>query len=132
MASCDPCAAQPLNTTELQQAGVFWLNPFNRDVFITRLHVRYTRDKFPEDLVFQETSNREQFQGRYILRHPFKGEPTCPTAKQYRQELNQRLNKEAQTLAQLTGWNLEDIKRKAPQIQSLNLSWWQQFWDFTR
>src|SRR4028118_2378130 len=73
MASCDPCSAEPLNPEELKKAGVFWLTPnTSNNVFITRLHVRYTRQKFPEDLMFQETSNHQQFQGRYILRHPFK------------------------------------------------------------
>ncbi|MDY6941359.1 MAG: DUF2330 domain-containing protein, partial [Cyanobacteriota bacterium] len=80
MGWCDPCAANPLSREELQKAGVFWLegasnpnsrlNPNANNVFITRLHVRYTRDKFPEDLQFQETGNRQNFQGRYIIRHP--------------------------------------------------------------
>jgi hypothetical protein len=43
----------------------------NTNVYITRLHVRYTRDKFPEDLMFQETANRRFFQGRYVMNHPF-------------------------------------------------------------
>lgn len=72
---CDPCAAAPPSVEEMRQVGVFWLpeNPEFRDinVFITRLHVRYTRDKFPEDLTFQETNNRGQFQGRYVMHHPF-------------------------------------------------------------
>jgi hypothetical protein len=64
----------PLSPEELRKAGVFWLNSNDStNVFITRLHVRYSRDKFPEDLMFQETSNRQQFQGRYILNHPFTG-----------------------------------------------------------
>lgn len=73
MGNCNPCSADPLNREELKDAGVFWLDKnsaseiappgFRRlspssKVFITRLHVCYTRDKFPEDLMFQETSNR--------------------------------------------------------------------------
>ena len=64
MSTCDPCSAEPLNQEELKDAGVFWLNQQNsnnrwggNNVFITRLHVRYTRDKFPEDLKFQSTFN---------------------------------------------------------------------------
>ena len=45
-----------------------------QNVFITRLHVRYDAAHFPEDLVFQETADRENFQGRYVLRHPWTGE----------------------------------------------------------
>jgi hypothetical protein len=93
-------------------------------VFITRLHVRYTRDKFPEDLMFQETSNRDSFQGRYVLRHAFTGEATCQEGRRYVRSLPQRYEKEAQTLARLTGWNIDDIRKKLPQAQKL--SWWQQ------
>ena len=45
-----------------------------QNVFLTRLHLRYDAAHFPEDLVFQETADRENFQGRYILRHPWTGE----------------------------------------------------------
>ncbi|MEO0532780.1 MAG: DUF2330 domain-containing protein [Cyanobacteria bacterium P01_A01_bin.123] len=78
MRGCDPCAADPLNYDELRQAGVFWISPqTDTNVFVTRLHVRYTRDKFPEDLIFQTTNNRRFFQGRYVLNHPFTGNAKC-------------------------------------------------------
>jgi hypothetical protein len=38
---------------------------------------------FPEDLVFQETGDRESFQGRYVLRQPFTGNATCSAADAY-------------------------------------------------
>ena len=41
---------------------------------MTRLHVRYDDAHFPEDLVFQETADRTNFQGRYVLRHEWKGQ----------------------------------------------------------
>src|SRR5262245_30210124 len=54
MAWCDPCSADPLTPEELRKSGVFWDQEQGRgSVFITRIHARYTRDKFPEDLVFQ-------------------------------------------------------------------------------
>jgi hypothetical protein len=167
MSSCDPCSSEPLNPTELRQAGVFWLDTENpnsgtpprltglsasqfrttppstsppspsspspappilpqqsfsqpRGVFITRLHVRYSRDRFPEDLMFQTTGNREQFQGRYVLRHPFEGNLGCDAGKQYQQDLPRRFEKEAQTLANLTNWDIQDIrnKQKTPRRQS--------------
>lgn len=142
MSNCDPCSAEPLSQEELKQAGVFWLespqpssgamSPMLRrpmpvvdsGVFITRLHVRYTRDKFPEDLMFQETSNRDSFQGRYVLRYPFTGEANCQDGRRYRRSLPQRYEQEAQTLSRLTGWKIDDIRRKLPQVQKL--SWWQQ------
>ncbi|GAB1538996.1 hypothetical protein NUACC21_16610 [Scytonema sp. NUACC21] len=92
--------------------------PFpSNGVFITRLHVRYTRDKFPEDLMFQETSNRESFQGRYILQHPFRGEITCDAGREYKQSLPKRFEREAQTLAKLTNWKIQEIRNKMKQVQ---------------
>lgn len=146
MANCDPCSATPLTPEELRAAGVFWLNqnpsdgrggfrrpPMpNNNVFITRLHVRYTRDKFPEDLMFQETSNQQLFQGRYILRHPFKGEASCDAGQEYRRGLVTRLDREAQTLARLTNWDINDIRRNLPQISVEPVPFWRNIWDTIR
>jgi hypothetical protein len=129
MGNCDPCSADPLNPEELRQAGVFWLNSnMSSNVFITRLHVRYSRDKFPEDLMFQETSNRQQFQGRYILRHPFTGEMECSAGRQYKQSLNQRFEQEAETLVKLTGWKIQDIRKKIDFVQGESIPWWRNLW----
>ena len=128
MAGCDPCSAAPLTTDELKQAGAFWVaSDMPTNVFLTRLHVRYTRDRFPEDLMFQTTNNRESFQGRYILRHPFTEQPTCRAGWDYQRSLPRTLEQQAQTLARLTGWNIRNIREKLPQIQSYVLPWWQQF-----
>jgi hypothetical protein len=94
------------------------------NVFITRLHVRYTRDRFPEDLMFQTTGNRDQFQGRYVLRHPFKGEMNCEAAQQYLRSLPPRFEQEAQTLAQLTNWNINEIRNKQPRRQHQGFLGW--------
>ena len=69
--------------TQLRALGVFWLDADRdalmrdrggaADVFVTRLHLRYDAAHFPEDLVFQETADRTNFQGRYVLRHPWTG-----------------------------------------------------------
>lgn len=146
MSWCDPCAADPLTNDELRQLGAFWVpdaGPGGRigpripvpvpsgvpGVFITRLHVRYDNAHFPEDLVFQETADRTNFQGRYVLRHAWSGDSTCDAAVRYRAELTQRHEREAQTLAMLTGWNITDIRR------SMNIgaapepaAWWQRIW----
>ena len=84
---CDPCAADPLSTDELRRLGVFWADegasgPPN--VFLSRLHVRYDNAHFPEDLVFQETGDRANFQGRYVLRHAWTGGDSCAAATEYR------------------------------------------------
>ncbi|MEM9451342.1 MAG: DUF2330 domain-containing protein [Cyanobacteria bacterium P01_E01_bin.6] len=132
MSNCDPCSAQPLNQAELRQAGVFWLDAgaTNR-VFVSRMHVRYTRDKFPEDLRFQETPNTELFQGRYVLNHPFVSEDDadCQEAEDYRRSLPQRFEQEAQTLARLTGWDINEIRQKLPSVDVQPVPWWRRFWN---
>ena len=132
-------------TDELRQLGVFWLTASGptpprapgrplpaqaQDVFLTRLHVRYDAEHFPEDLTFQETADRANFQGRYILRHPWQGTETCREAEQYRASLPPRWDQEARMLASLTGWNLEDIREKIPSNGSAPdpQQWWRKLW----
>jgi hypothetical protein len=105
------------------------------NAFITRLHVRYDGEHFPEDLVFQETANRENFQGRYVLRQPWKGTAACSAADEYRGQLRKRQDLEAQTLATLTGWDINTIRRKASGTTQISdatpagRSWWQKLWE---
>jgi hypothetical protein len=82
------------------------------NVFITRLHVRYDATTFPEDLMFQETADRSNFQGRYILRHPFTGDAKCTAGQDYARSLDIRFAQEAATLSTLTGWDMADIAKK--------------------
>jgi len=112
MSWCDPCASDPLNAEELKSLGVFWLEAGAQNTFITRLHVRYDAPHFPEDLVFQETADQSNFQARYVLRHPFKGDTTCDAYREYRKAVRDRRDKEAETLASLTGWDIRSIRRK--------------------
>ena len=129
MGSCDPCSAEPLNPEELRKSGVFWLDSsVNSNVFLTRLHVRYSRDKFPEDLMFQETANNQFFQGRYVIHHPFNGESKCDAGKQYQRSLPRRFEQESQTLARLTGWSIQDIRKKNNVPISLSSPWWRALW----
>ena len=129
MSWCDPCAANPLSQSELRELGVMWLDegddenvPMPRpgfggpqpvDAFVTRLHVRYDGKTFPEDLNFQVTGDRENYQGRYVLRHPWRGDyGQCEAAGEYAETLVERWDEEAESLAKLTGWELEEIKQK--------------------
>ena len=135
MSTCDPCAAEPLNQEELKQAGVFWLNSNSNNgmsrnnVFMTRLHVRYTRDKFPEDLQFQSTSDRSNFQGRYVIRHPYKGNLSCEAGKKYQQELKWRQEEEVYTLAELTRWEPEEISDRIDSTEAEPFPWWEDIWN---
>jgi hypothetical protein len=113
MAWCDPCAADPLSPEELKKLGAPRSGPNPPSFYVSRLHVRYDAQHFPEDLVFQETGDHQNFQGRYVLRHPFTGQTQCAAADAYRRELSARQEQEAQNLARLTGWPIEEIRRKA-------------------
>jgi hypothetical protein len=133
MSWCDPCAADPLSKDQLRKLGVSVDND-NQPTFVSRLHARYDAAHFPEDLVFQETSNQENFQGRYVLRHPFKGSPQCLEATRYEGDLSTRREREAQNLAQLTGWKIEDIRRKAQSAKIADAAgpaetpWYRKLW----
>ncbi|MGE0408655.1 MAG: DUF2330 domain-containing protein [Amphiplicatus sp.] len=141
---CDPCAADPLSNAELQELGVYWLDgeggaglrrpqPQSADVFVTRLHLSYDNAHFPEDLFFKETGDRSNFQGRYVLRHPYRGEAKCEAGKAYRAALPDRFEKEAQTLASLTGWDIDDIRERMkeqgqPFDPPKKTLWWKRLW----
>jgi MYXO-CTERM domain-containing protein len=100
--SCDPCPTPPLNDSELKTLGsdVLPAESQNQGMVLTRLHARYSKESFSEDLVFKETSaivggrefgsdakgNVEQgfrtdssnnFQARYVIRHAWQGAITC-------------------------------------------------------
>jgi hypothetical protein len=119
---CDPCAAKPMSQEELSELGARWLaggpaegRQFlpsgDADAFVTRLHVRYDAKSFPEDLNFVETADRENFQARYVMHHPFVG-ATCGAANVYRNSLPARFRREATNAADLTGWQEKDIESR--------------------
>ena len=120
MAWCDPCAADPMTNKELVELGARWIESDDdkaftsrgggSNAFVTRLHVRYDDKTFPEDLVLLETKDRSNFQGRYVLRHPWKGKMSCPAGEQYRASLQPRFKKEAENLSNLTGWSQREIE----------------------
>jgi hypothetical protein len=143
MSWCDPCAAEPLSAAELRGAGVFWPDDaipsgapvpqarpgVAQPVMLTRLHLRYTPETLPEDLMFQETHDRQNFQARYILRHPWRGDPNaCAEAKVYFDALGQRQEREAQTLADLTAWELAGIRSRMNLQTASQQNWWDRLW----
>jgi hypothetical protein len=141
MGWCDPCASQPLSPDELRALGVWWLDDAvapggSATPFLTRLHVRYDRAHFPQDLVLQETDDRANFQARYVLRHEWTGAGECDNGRQYRQGLPQRREKEARALAELTGWELPAIRGRMalqsdwthPGERFDTVQWWERIW----
>jgi len=104
--SCDPCPGPTLDPSEVSLLGGDVLPSANQgfnDFVLTRLHARYTKDSLGEDLVFKTAKpivgGREvpgpdgkletgahgdsynYFQGRYAIRHPWKGALNCSNPK---------------------------------------------------
>jgi hypothetical protein len=119
---CDPCVAVAPSVQDLVQAGVWWVTRdwsdysdvntdeeiYSDNVYFTRLHVRYNRNSFPQDLQFQLTPNTENFQARYIITHPATGDFNCDAGKKYLKELKKRRQGELEMLANLTGKGYDD------------------------
>ena len=82
--------------------------------------------------MFQETQDSENFQVRYVLRHPWQGSAhSCPEAQSYFEALHQRRQAEALTLADLTGWKIDEIYRKQgidPSGMTKPATWWRDLW----
>jgi hypothetical protein len=110
-----------MTNSEMSELGASWVPgspnnpaanllpvPMPAEGYVTRLHVRYDAQSFPEDLNFIETSDHESFQARYVMHHPFEG-GSCSAAKTYRASLPARFKKEAENLANLTVWTEADI-----------------------
>jgi hypothetical protein len=141
MGWCDPCAADPLSSRELESLGVWWLTgqqssltgqrmiappSMGAPVFVTRLHVRYDTQHFPEDLMFKVTQDSSNFQGRYIIRHPWKGQISCPAGQEYLKQVARRQEQEAQTLASLTGWDIQQVRARLPQLPNAGTQDWKE------
>jgi hypothetical protein len=129
---CDPCAADPPSREELRSLGAFWQTADTggaQDVFLTRLHIRYDGRHFPEDLVLQETADQTNFQGRYVLRHPYSGTISCG-AETYRRDLRRRQETEARNVASLTGWGIDGIRnRMGLGSEAEEPKWYEKIWN---
>ncbi len=118
LTTCDPCPSPPLTREEQRALGVWWLDD-DPSVFVTRLHARYDRASFPEDLVLQTTADRANFQCRVVVHNEWTGEARCENANTYRKSLPSRRAREAAALAELTGWPLDRIRTS----MGVNTAW---------
>ena len=132
---CDPCTieAEAIPTLDdLKSMGAWWSNE-SPETLITRLHVRYNPNTFPEDLEFQEITPEKlvdkpdiagrsfpqwagvDFQARYVIRRPI-GSAVCISRWQYHQTMAQS----AKNLAMLTGWDMGKIRQQIAADRRLN------------
>lgn len=112
---CDPCPSPPLTYDDLKMAGVDWVEPQNAkwgnglylgDLFVTRMHVRYNRSTFPQDLAFQTTPNQTRFQCRYVVHNPAYGDLSCAKGQEYVRMLIKRRQGELKEMASIAGWSM--------------------------
>jgi hypothetical protein len=100
--SCDPCPGPTLDQADFLTLGADVLEVQGGGWVITRLHARFEKDAAIADLIFQaadpvvggrerydeegvletgaKTSSVNNFQGRYIIRHPWDGPTDCEDA----------------------------------------------------
>lgn len=134
--TCDPCTAPYLTPAELRSLGAFWIP---RDsygvgqVMLTRLHLRYDAAHFPEDLQLQETTDRANWQARYVIHHPYAGTDECPQLAAYHKSLWDRRRNEAQNYCDLTGADLGSVRRRMEVAEDWSkpdesLNWWERMW----
>lgn len=111
---CDPCVGPPPIFSDFKEAGVDWAinsnNQASSEVFFTRLHVRYSRETHPQDLLFHVTPNKEHFQARYILTNPATGDLNCKEGQRYCAQLVKKRANELDQLHELTSWNTTQYK----------------------
>lgn len=134
--SCDPCTAPYLRAEELRSLGAFWISAGTPDpgsAVLTRLHLRYDAEHFPEDLVFQVTADRENWQARYVLHHPYAGTDECSEMAAYHRTVWDRRRKEAENYSDLTGARIEDVRARMGVAADWSASyetatWWERIW----
>ena len=136
---CDPCTVPPENMPtgpDLSDMGAWWSgsNPqTDLGTYITRLHLRYNQETFPEDLTFRTIDSAllaekpgiegrrfphwvgVEFQARYVIRRPL-GSRICFSRFRYRQLMYQA----GERLAALTGWDLSEIRQTMQTERRLN------------
>jgi hypothetical protein len=134
--SCDPCVAPYLTPAELRALGAFWVGlppKHPGQVVVTRLHLRYDARHFPEDLQLQETGDRENWQARYVIRHPYRGDAECPELAAYRKTVWERREKEARNYCELTGSDMDGTRLRMGVLANWSepdesLRWWERIW----
>ncbi|MCB1158282.1 MAG: DUF2330 domain-containing protein [Leptospiraceae bacterium] len=130
------CPQLPLKKEELLNLGAFWLSDvpdfgIQPEVYVTRLHIRYNSQTFPEDISFIETNDKKEFSIRYKIRKAWKGsENSCSVAGAYFKNLKIHQEKSLKNLIILTGRNEnEERKKMGLNYRSNKTDWWKTIWN---
>lgn len=99
----------------LEQIGIDWqLNPEASNprsgpaTFLTRMHLRYNRSTFPQDLAFQITPNNTPFQCNLTVQYVSPDWENCEEGKIYANQVIKRRWREVVNMNNLAGWSIND------------------------
>jgi hypothetical protein len=107
-----------VTSADLKRLGAAWVaDEADPGTVVTRLHFKYDRAHFPEDLTLQETGDRQRRAVGFTVRHPFLGPARCEAARAYQATLATRFDQEAVRLASLTGWDVNEVRQRQPQVK---------------
>ncbi len=115
---CDPCTGVVPDQGVLAECGVNWLS-HTPHVYLTRLHLRYDRASFPQDLSFIETYNTTNYQVRYVVHHPTT-QFDCGDVNKYLDEVRDRREDEIENYQSLsnTSLNYQQADRYINELES--------------
>ena len=78
----------------------------DEDVYLTRLHIRYNRADWSQDIQFQSTPNNQSFRVNFPLLSMATDNLNCQAVQPYLYQVAKRREGELQTLTFLTGWGM--------------------------
>lgn len=134
--TCDPCTGPSLTPGELRGLGAYWVPSGGFppvETFLTRLHVVYDAEHFPEDLLFHETGDRQNWQARYVIHHPYPGDDECDERKAYLASVWDRRREEAANYVRLTGAKEDSVRLRMGVHSDWSttqdaVNWWDRMW----
>ncbi|MEM7179840.1 MAG: DUF2330 domain-containing protein [Spirochaetota bacterium] len=129
------CTGKNLSKQDLRSLGVYWMNApdfgIQPEAYVTRLHIRYTKESFPEDLMLQETSDTQTVVTSYKITKPWSGKNTCSAMSTYQSKVKSRQKQAMANLQNLTGSS--EINFTSPSRQTPNKNtgekWWKKIWN---
>ena len=84
--------------------------------------------------MFQVTGDKTNFQGRYIIRHEWKGDTSCEVPPRTASLRERRRKSRPRISITLTGWKMDDVRTQMALGDDWtrpgdNYKWWQRLWN---